>query len=197
MKYKVYKSGVIDGDNWAVITKVENNKHYHYVLNGNKFLEEGAFIELPVEKWIIWEESGEQISPTIIKNTKYIYKGDNFTKGFFNNSILNFGIYHGFEVGIVYAFDLGYIEWCILNLEDFFIVDIEELQAFGTLRKKTKNYRERTFRFIGYSILMKQYKTIQKLSEEIPFLNINNKLSEEAIKMNNIKRDKYYQLFVL
>src|SRR5690606_35188037 len=155
-----------------MITKTTNDKKYHSVLCTEKFFKEGDEIDIPeeIETLIIWEESAKQTTKTAIEELRYVYKGGDFIKGFSINSKLNFGMYRNIETGIVYACDLGYIEWCILNLEDFYIVDIEELQEFGVFRRKADYFKERVIASTGYLTLMKDYKTIQKLSSELPFL---------------------------
>ena len=55
-------------------------------------------------------------------------------RGYNRNSKFDFGMYEGYEVGIVYSFDAAYIDWCIHNVENFFITDLEVLEKFGIIR---------------------------------------------------------------
>lgn len=51
------------------------------------------------------------------------------------DSKLDFGLYKGIELGIVYAFDPGYIDWCINNIPQFYIEDIEDLISYGVINQ--------------------------------------------------------------
>jgi len=55
------------------------------------------------------------------------------------SSKLDFGLYKGYELGIVYVFDPSYIEWCIKNLDYFYVDGLEELQSLGTFYNKTRS----------------------------------------------------------
>ncbi len=46
-------------------------------------------------------------------------------------SKLDFGMYRGYEIGIVYVFDPGYLDWCINNISGFHITDLNELMEIG------------------------------------------------------------------
>lgn len=47
------------------------------------------------------------------------------------NSKFDFGMYSGYDVGLVYIFDPNYIKWCIHNVDEFCIDDLEDLQRYG------------------------------------------------------------------
>jgi hypothetical protein len=49
---------------------------------------------------------------------------------------LNFGFYRGLDLGTVYVFDPGYIEWCINNIPSFSVYCIEELQTISVFIKE-------------------------------------------------------------
>jgi hypothetical protein len=49
------------------------------------------------------------------------------------NTVLNFGKFKGYEIGIVYVFSPAYIEWAIDNIEDFCIVDLDELMQYSVI----------------------------------------------------------------
>lgn len=46
---------------------------------------------------------------------------------------LNFGMYKGHQLGLVYIFDPQYIEWCVNNVEGFTIKDFDFLQTVKVL----------------------------------------------------------------
>lgn len=46
---------------------------------------------------------------------------------------LNFGMYKGFHLGIVYAFDPQYVEWCVNKVDGFTIIDFDFLKTVGVL----------------------------------------------------------------
>ncbi len=51
---------------------------------------------------------------------------------------LDFGMYKGYDLGIVYVFDPFYINWCIVNLNWFHISDLHELRHFGVMKVDSK-----------------------------------------------------------
>lgn len=51
------------------------------------------------------------------------------------HDILDFGLYKGFEVGIVFVSDHGYFKWCIENIPGFHLYDLQYLIKLGQLRK--------------------------------------------------------------
>jgi hypothetical protein len=57
-------------------------------------------------------------------------------KKYYKNTKLDFGIYKGVELGIVYAFDPGYVDWCINNIYSFYVVDLEELIKYGVINQE-------------------------------------------------------------
>jgi len=40
-------------------------------------------------------------------------------------------MYKGYELGVVYLFDPGYIYWCINEIDNFYIPDLDELKEYG------------------------------------------------------------------
>jgi len=58
-------------------------------------------------------------------------------KGYYNkDSKLDFGMYKGYELGIVFVFDPSYIEWCINNIDNFFISDLNELMQYSVYNEE-------------------------------------------------------------
>jgi len=54
-------------------------------------------------------------------------------KHYNKNSKLDFGLYKGYELAMVYIFDTDYIEWCINKIDWFHITDIDELMKLGLI----------------------------------------------------------------
>lgn len=46
---------------------------------------------------------------------------------------LDFGLYKGYHLGTVYAFDPQYVEWCVNNVDDFTIIDFDFLKTVGVI----------------------------------------------------------------
>ena len=111
--------------------------------------------------------------------------------GFNIDSVLSFGLYKGYQVGIVYAFDIKYIEWCIINIKTFYINDLESLQEIGAFRERREYSQGRDIGIPAFDILMNDYKSINDLAEDIPFSNSGIRLSEEIYNMNEGKRAKF------
>lgn len=50
-------------------------------------------------------------------------------------SKLDFGMYKGYDLGIVYIFDPSYIDWCINNIDRFYITDLDELKELEVVNE--------------------------------------------------------------
>lgn len=197
MSFKVFKSGIINNKPWAIITTYINNKLYHQYAQPIKFLHEGNEYDLSPEmmKHIKWQESGSKKTSNLINKKTYVFKNTpDSRRGYSFSSTFRFGMYKDYQIGMVYALDIGYIEWCIFNIEGFFIIDIEELQSLGVFRKSHKYEPHRNYRFPEHLALLKVFKTIQELDKVFPFLNSDVKISEEALTLNNIRREENYTL---
>ena len=51
-------------------------------------------------------------------------------------SILDFGFYKGFQLGIVFICDPGWIDWSINHIPDFLITDLDDLIDAGVINGK-------------------------------------------------------------
>ena len=56
-------------------------------------------------------------------------------KGYKKDSVIDFGIYKGYKVGMIYTFDPSYIEWCINNVDKFYIIDLNELKELSVINE--------------------------------------------------------------
>jgi len=109
-------------------------------------------------------------------------------KGRYNeNSELDFGMYRGYELGIVYVFDPTYIDWCINNLDRFHIEDLHKLTEYGVINEKL----DWEYKMIGEPSLIPNidvFETLQELLENIDLGTIKYKFSEKTIEKNQINR---------
>jgi hypothetical protein len=106
-------------------------------------------------------------------------------------SILDFGLYKGYELGIVYVFDPMYIDWCINNIENFYIADIEELMDY-VLINENLNWQ---YRANGDSSIIPgidDFKTYKELIENKDIGNKKNQFSNRTLLKNKINSSKRY-----
>jgi len=102
---------------------------------------------------------------------------------------LKFGLFKGYELGVIYSLDPTYIEWCILNIPFFYISNLEELHQYGIVRLNT-NYNYRDLNYAGVIPLIDSFKTIQEITEKIGMANIDFRLSDQAILLNRKKKSE-------
>ena len=57
--------------------------------------------------------------------------------------ILDFGLYKGYEVGIVFVSDQGYFKWCLDNISGFHLYELETLISIGQVKKTDINWQVR------------------------------------------------------
>ena len=180
-KLLVLKSGKAkDGDFWALLELEINGRNHHAVIyttvlqNAN---EEMEFSQSYLWK-MVWQLAGS--SNTYLNGT--VRKS-----GFDKNTILNFGLYKNYEVGIVYAFDFKYLEWCIFNIDEFYINDIEELMDIGVYRDSQEYQDARDMQFPEYYKFIVEFKSIQQLDKTLGILNPQFRFSFDAVRLNNRK----------
>jgi hypothetical protein len=107
-------------------------------------------------------------------------------KGFEINSHLNFGMYKGYELGIVYAFDPIYVEWCIQNIDSFYINDIEKLSRNKVVYKPVSYQAFREFGHAEHHILINEFKNIQDLNVS----GINNSIFSFSVESKILNEKK-------
>lgn len=87
----------------------------------------------------------------------------NGIKGFYNrNTILGFGMYKGYTVGVVFLFDSSYIDWCINNIDGFYIEDLDYLIEHKVI------YNNRGH-ISSSEALIDTYKEYQQFAEKVEF----------------------------
>jgi len=108
-------------------------------------------------------------------------------KGYYNkNSILDFGMYKGYELGIVYVFDPCYIDWRINTIDKFYITDLSELKRYGILNENL----EWQYRMIGDPSLIPNIDIFDNFQELIVHVDLGDKkyqFSNETLKKNEDK----------
>ncbi len=108
-------------------------------------------------------------------------------KGHYNkNSKLDFGMYKDYELGIVYVFDPSYIDWCINNIDNFFITDLDELKKYGVINEKI----DTQYRMIGDPSLIPNidlFDTFQLLIDNFDLGDKRYKFSDETLRVNDEK----------
>ena len=54
-------------------------------------------------------------------------------RSYWSNELFDFGAYLGHEIGITFVTEIGYVEWCILNVNQFCIFDLDYLLKYGCI----------------------------------------------------------------
>jgi len=187
MKCRVLKSGKLKNENsfWAVLQKTDDQQNYHAFVRTVRVLSLDEELEVPSN--VQWQLSGNGNIPILSAENK----SAEFDGGFSRNCIFRFGLHKNRTIGIIYAFDSKYIEWCILNIQSFFIYDLEDLQKFGVFRESEDYEQYRDLSISDYYSLINEFVSIDDLSSELGILNTNYKLSDEAIELNDLKLKKF------
>lgn len=187
MRYKIIRKGISsDGGHWAVLQKIDGNRKFHLALftTGDIGKEDEIGFSDEFNEQNTWELSGS-LDKKIFENQEL----NNSNKSGFNiDSILNFGLYKGYQVGIVYAFDIKYIEWCIINIKNFHLNNLDTLQEIGVFNGKKEYSQSRDYGVLGLDPMMDEYKSIFDLAREVPVLNSEIRLPEEIYNLNEEKR---------
>lgn len=181
MLYSIVKKGnskAFEGF-WVIIEKRNDNLQHAVLYTTKNILDTEIEVPFSLRNIVEWEPSGEQ---TLKLNLKKISNSGNW------NSKINFGIYKGYQIGLIYAFDIGYLEWLILNVDSFFISDLKSLQKFGVFRQKRKYKKNIELGVGSLDKFMQEFNSIQELSSEINILNRNIFISSEAQAINSSKQ---------
>lgn len=95
-------------------------------------------------------------------------------KHYDKNTKLDFGMYDGYELGIVYVLDPFYINWCIINIEWFHIPDLHVLRYFGVMKVDEKHLELQ--RRIGDASIVEGIDEFNSFQEMISKVNLGNHL---------------------
>ena len=108
-------------------------------------------------------------------------------RGSYNkNSKLDFGMYKGYELGIVYVFDPSYIDWCINNIERFHITDLMELKEYSVINKDLE-WQIRDFGDPSLISNIDVFETFQELIDNAILGDDKYEFSDETLKINECK----------
>ncbi len=104
---------------------------------------------------------------------------------------LDFGMFEGHELGIVYVFDPSYIDWCINNINGFCVIDLDELQKHSVVKPKV----DVRIKMVGEPGLIEGvdiFGTFKELVENIEIGNNKFEFNQETIEINssNIAQDE-------
>lgn len=102
------------------------------------------------------------------------------------NDKLDFGWFNGFEVGVVYLICFRYLEWAILNIPDFCIVDFENLIQTPVFESQVdwQNLAYITSDECFDENMIKEY---HLFIETYGTGTLANSISDKAIKLNKSK----------
>jgi hypothetical protein len=105
-------------------------------------------------------------------------------KGYYKKTTkLDFGTYKGYDLGIVYIFDPSYIDWCINNIDNFYITDLDELMELAVVNSNL----DWQYKMIGDPSLIPNIDAFDfqdLMDENISLGNKKYKFSEETLNKN-------------
>lgn len=104
------------------------------------------------------------------------------------NYELRFGRWQGYQLGIVFLFDPQYVEWCINNIEDFAVLDIDQLESCGTFPGQ-KSYK-RTYQVTNDPSLnpwVKEWKSIQEYAKAFGYSDKSFRFRDDTKQLNREK----------
>lgn len=177
-KIGIIKSGrALTQDCWALVRN--ENREYGTITTIDLVEPKETEIDQKLYKAIKWLpfKSTTHLDLKIIRSETDYYR----------NSVLKFGMYKGYEVGLVYSFDAPYLEWCIDNISDFCINDLDELEEFGVIRY---NPRYEIIREIGDGSLnewINYFSSIQDIVREIGLAFTKFRFSESTRALNKVR----------
>ena len=105
-------------------------------------------------------------------------------------SVLDFGMFKGYQLGVVYLFDPAYIDWCINNVDDFYIPDLDELKEIGVYNKSI----DWQYKLIGDPSLIPNidvFTTFDEYIENVAPGQNKYPFSDETIKLNYSRASLY------
>ncbi len=102
------------------------------------------------------------------------------------NTKLDFGMYKGYELGVVYIFDPSYIDWCINNLNNFYITDLIELKEYNVLNIEL-NWEYRTVGIPNLFINIDVFETFEEFIANVQFEENKYDFSPETLQKNASK----------
>jgi len=107
------------------------------------------------------------------------------TKIYRKDSQFDFGMFKGYELGIVYVFDPSYIDWCINNINGFCVIDLDELQKYSVVNPEV----DVRIKMVGEPSLIEGidiFETFEELVENLEIGNNKYEFSQKTIDKNSI-----------
>lgn len=92
----------------------------------------------------------------------------------------------------MYLFDPGYLEWCIKEIDDFFIVDLKALEQFGVFPLRNESIKE----LLGVtndpslSPWTNEWESIQDYAKAVGYADTSYRFPEVVRKLNDEKVKK-------
>jgi hypothetical protein len=168
---------------WILVRKRVSGRYYHDVLYSDLDVKSfGDYIELPLKPEAINNPSGP-----CDRDICEVEFNSSVIGGYSINSELSFGLYSGFEVGIVYAFDIAYVAWLIENVDNFCIKDLDKLEQIGVFAKERDFLASREYGIPEYDEFIGEFRTIQELAGRVKILNTDIKLRDDVKHLNELK----------
>ena len=96
----------------------------------------------------------------------------------------NFGMYKGYELGLVFVVDPGYISWCINNIQDFTVRDLDSLIQTGTVRQSDNQWAVRMVGEPSHNIHFEIYNSYDEIVGEVDVRKEYCPISEQTIALN-------------
>jgi hypothetical protein len=174
------------GTYWNLIHTTKNGFDRHSIVEMSRQCVIGEELEVPstVYKSIDWMEFCpiDGVSTNMSANN-----GDHLNR-YTKNTKLNFGLYKGYEIGIIYAMDPTYLEWCIFNVEAFFIEDLQELQEYCIVKISSNYLMAREIGIPNFCLLIDEFESVEELSNTFGMANVKYRFKPEIIEINEKKR---------
>jgi len=99
------------------------------------------------------------------------------------NTKIDFGLYNGYDLGIVYVFDPGYIDWCINNIDSFCVVDLTDLNKYSVINPNL----DVQYKMIGDPSAINGidiFDTFEELEENLNLGDKKYTFSKETLNLN-------------
>jgi len=99
------------------------------------------------------------------------------------NTKIDFGMYKGYELGVVFLFDPRYIDWCINNIDDFCVGELANLANHYVINIEVDS----RIRLINEPHLIEGidlFDTFDEFIQNYGFEDMKYSFSEETLKIN-------------
>lgn len=111
------------------------------------------------------------------------------------HSRFSFGLYKGYEFGLIFVVDPGYVEWCILNIKDFCVSDLNDLLSEGFVSQDDQQWGTRMIGEPTQNIHLQVYDSYDTITSEVIMSSDFYRFSEKAIEENSRKLKDSYSFY--